>query len=125
MFSNWKEPDHTASKKLMVTSILSGLESGLDVIYEGISNIKTYREYFDHILNEHPEDNYFFYLDVNFEETLKRHETRPQKTEFGQEEMERWREYASPTGYENEVIIPESSSLTQTVKTTLKTTKYL
>jgi adenylate kinase family enzyme len=125
MFSNWKEPAHTASKKLATAAILSGLEYGFDVIYEGISNIKTYHEYFEHILKKHPQDNYFFYLDVSFDETVKRHESRPQKSEFGQEEMKQWLEYASPTGYEFETIIPEPSSLSQTVDQILKVAKLV
>lgn len=122
LFSDWKEPDHTASKELAVASILSGLASGYNVIYEGISNIKTYGKYFERILAKHPEENYFFYLDVAFDETLKRHATRPQKTEFGPKEMKRWLAYASPTGYAYETIIPDPSTLDETVAKILEVT---
>lgn len=120
MFSNWKQPDHTASKQLATAMILSGLNSDYDVIYEGISNIKTYDQYFQEIFTAHKADNYFFYLDVSFEETLKRHETRPEKSEFGIKEMKEWLDYASPTGYAFETIVPESSSLEETVETISK-----
>lgn len=125
MFSNWEEPAHTASKKLATTAILSGLDSGFDVIYEGISNIKTYKAYFDEIFIQHPNDNYFFYLDVSFEETIKRHEERPERSEFGIEDMKRWREYASPTGYEFETIIQQESSITETVDRIMRVAKYI
>ena len=124
MFSNWKEPAHTASKELAQATILSGLASGFDVIYEGISNVKTYDTYFQRIFKEHPQQNYFFYLDVGFDETLRRHETRPQKSEFGRDEMKRWLEYASPTNYEFETVIPEQSELDKTVSTIVRIAEY-
>lgn len=125
MFNNWKQPNHTASKELAVASILSGLKSGYDVIYEGISNIKTYDKYFRQILKEHPDDNYFFYLNVSFEESMKRHESRPEKYEFGENEMREWQAYTSPTGYDNEIIIPEHSSLDDTITAIRKSSKYV
>jgi adenylate kinase family enzyme len=120
MFSNWKEPSHTATKELMVAMVLSGLASGFDVIYEGISNIKTYAEYFQRIFDTHPNDNYFFYLDIDFDESIKRHDTRPEKAEFGINEMKKWREYATPTGFTCETIIPQESSAEATVASILK-----
>lgn len=122
-FSNWKQPDHKACKELALVSILSGLESGFDVIYEGISNVETYDQYFQKVFAEHPQDNHFFYLDVSFPETVRRHDTRPQKTDFTAAEMKRWRAYASPTGYTGEIIIREESSLEQTVHRIMKVVK--
>lgn len=122
-FSDWKQPDHKACKQLALVSIMSGLESGFDVIYEGISDIKTYDEYFQIIFAEHAHDNYFFYLNVSFEETLRRHTMRPQKSEFGPEDMKRWQTYASPTNYVNETIISQDSSVVQTVNTIMKIAK--
>jgi len=123
MFNNWQEPAHTASKQLATAMILQGLKSGFDVIYEGISNVKTYDKYFRQILDSHENDNYFFYLDVSFDESLKRHETRPEKSKFGAEEMSKWRDYASLAGYADETIIPESSSLEDTINLIQKITK--
>jgi deoxyadenosine/deoxycytidine kinase len=125
MFNDWKQPEHSACKRLATASILKGLEVGYDVIYEGISNIKTYDEYYQEIIAKHPAENYFFYLDVSFDETIRRHETRPQKSEFGVEEMKRWLEYASPTGYDPETIISEDSSLEETVETIIKVAKLV
>lgn len=120
MFNDSKQPAHTASKELAFASILSGLNSGYDVIYEGIANIKSYDSYFQSIFREHPSDNYFFYIEVSFEESLRRHDMRPQKSEFGVEQMKEWADYATPTGYEQEIIIPEHSGLEDTVMTIVK-----
>lgn len=123
MFSDRKEPDHVASKKLATKMVITGLENGHNVIYEGISNIKTYKPYFDEILKVHCKDNFFFYLDVSFDETVRRHNTRPQKSEFSVDEMKRWWDYASPSDYDSEMIIPENSTLQESVQTILEAVK--
>ncbi len=115
MFSDQKQPDHQASKDMVVNNVLFGLAKNYDVILEGILNIKTDKFMFDKILATHPEENYFFYLDVSYKETLRRHKTRPEKAEFGEESMKEWWSYASPMGHASETVIPESSSLEETV----------
>lgn len=117
LFSDWKQPKHDASKRMVANMVITGLKENYHVIYEGISNIKTHRPYFDEILASHPSSNFFFYLDVSFEETLKRHSTRPNNNEFGEAEMKTWWEYATPTGYEFETTIPETSTFEETVAT--------
>jgi len=121
MFNDWKQPGHIANKQLATVSIIQGLKSGYDVIYEGISNIKTYDRYFQEIFAENISENFLFYLDVSFDETIKRHATRHKKSEFGVSEMKQWLSYASPTGYDSETIIPEDSSMEETVETIIHT----
>jgi adenylate kinase family enzyme len=116
MFSDWKQPNHTASKKLATSMVISGLKSNYDVIYEGISNIKNYEQYYKKIFAEHPTDNYMFYLDVGFDETVRRHDGRPEKAEFGIDMMKEWWDYATPTGYDFETIINEGTTLEDTVE---------
>lgn len=116
MFSDHRQPGHTVSKKLATSAVLLGLENGYDVIYEGILNLKTSGDNLQDIFKVHTEENYLFYLDVSFDETVKRHQTRPEKAEFKAEAMKKWWDYASPTNNVSETIIPESSSLDNTVK---------
>lgn len=61
------------------------------------------------------DDIHAYYFDVSFEETLRRHETRPQRTLFGSEHMRRWWIEHDLTDVFTESIIPESSTLQQTV----------
>ena len=56
-----------------------------------------------------------YYFDVPFEETLRRHETRPQRTQFGPEHMRSWWVGHDLTDVFTEAIIPESSTLEETV----------
>jgi adenylate kinase family enzyme len=116
MFSDHRKLGHEPSKKLAIEAVLLGLKTGYDVIYEGILNLKTSGDNLDELFDVHQEENYLFYLDVSLEETQKRHETRPEKAEFGTEAMARWWEYASPSGHINETVIPGSSSLKDTIR---------
>jgi len=114
MFSDHHRTGHGVSKELTITAVSHGLRNGYDVIYEGILNVKTDPQ-LEAFLKDRSEENYLFYLDVSFDETLKRHQTRPQKSDFGSEAMKRWWNYASPMGNTAETLIPESSSLEETV----------
>ncbi len=116
MFSDWTEPNHVASKDLAMLAISQGLRSGYDVAYEGISDIVKYKEYFQQIFDLSLSENFFFYLDVSFDETVHRHATRPEKSEFDAETMRQWWGYASPAGFDGEVMVPEQTGLAATVE---------
>jgi len=62
-----------------------------------------------------------FYLDVPFEETVRRHATRSKSNDFDADEMATWwnaaSRYALTDPTINEVVIPASSSTCETVKT--------
>lgn len=115
LFSDQKKPDHQTSKRLVINNVIFGLESGYDVILEGILNIKTDKFMFDKIFAVHPEGNYLFYLNVSYQETLRRHRNRPEKDLFGEEEMKEWWGWSLPSNHASETIIPENSSLEETV----------
>jgi hypothetical protein len=67
------------------------------------------------LFRAHPEENYLFYLGASLDETLKRHETKSHPR-ISKEKMNEVYPYASPTGHEKEIIIPEGSSLEQTIE---------
>jgi len=116
MFNDHERAGHDVARELATLSVHYGLKNGYDVIYEGILNIKTRKVQLDELLEAHPEENYFFYLDVGWDETVKRHLTRPEKAEFGLEAMQRWWNYASPTNHTAETIIPETASKEETIR---------
>lgn len=80
------------------------------VILEGVFDSRRYREYFDDLIRDHSDDAYFAYLDVSFEETLRRHELRDKRREFGKQEMLGWYALHDYLGYECEFIIDEDKS---------------
>ena len=53
---------------------------------------------------------YAYYFDLPFEETLRRHQTRWKKSEFGEEEMKRWWSERDFIGFISEKIITQELS---------------
>lgn len=121
--SNEKVPTKLPVFEMIEANTLLTLKHGFDVILEGILNVKKpgRLEMYDRIFQAHPDENYIYYLNTSFEETVVRHKTRADKREqFGAEAMKEWYDLASPTGHEKEVVIPESSTQEETIQTIAK-----
>jgi hypothetical protein len=65
--------------------------------------------------SDHVGRSFFYYLDVSIDETLRRHNTRPQAAEFGSEDMRSWYRYRDLLSAIREQVIPERSTLRQTI----------
>ncbi|MBB5777675.1 kinase [Nonomuraea jabiensis] len=98
------------------------LDHGHHVILEGILTACRYAPMLQALREDFPGRSRFFYLDVPFEETLRRHATRPQSAEFGPDMMREWyiERDLLPGGYET--IIDQHSSLEETVRRLLSET---
>ena len=59
------------------------------VIVEGILDAEVYAGFFEVLREEFP-SVFAYYYDLPFEETLRRHETKPNRMDFGREDMARW-----------------------------------
>ncbi|MEO5498961.1 MAG: AAA family ATPase [Candidatus Saccharimonadales bacterium] len=116
---NGNEGTKKASKvmrlEMFETDICIALKHGFDVIVEGILNPETYIPVFENIRKDHPNENYMFYFDISLDETFRRHANRSKSTRFGTDEMKEWYKFAKHSGLEWEVIIPEESSIDETV----------
>ena len=64
-----------------------------------------YRPLFEWMHEFHGEEIYAYYFDLPFEETVKRHQTKPNHHEFGEEEMRRWWREKDFSDVLNEVAI--------------------
>ncbi|MDE7307188.1 MAG: kinase, partial [Lachnospiraceae bacterium] len=60
------------------------------IILEGILNADWYKPLFELAIEIFKDKIFAYYYDIPFEETLKRHETRDKKFEFGEKEMRKW-----------------------------------
>lgn len=109
--------------KMIQANILAALNDGYDVIAEGIFSTRAYKEVFDNIFKQRPEANFSFYFDVSFEETLRRHRTKPNKDEWSEADMKDWYQPQDYLGYDFETIIPESNSSEETLAQIIATTK--
>lgn len=124
MFSDHIKTGHLPSKELAVKAVLTGLENGFDVIYQGMLRVNDGNENrFDELLNSHPKNNYFFYLDVSLEGTVERHKGRLKSDQFSAQTMKKWWGFSSPTHFDIETIIAEDSTLENTIETIYKIVK--
>jgi adenylate kinase family enzyme len=109
MFNNLHS-DLEAPRYVMFASVEAALNHGYNVIVEGFMGMGKYRPYFDKLLSHHPENNYFFYFDVSFEETLRRHKTRLKSEALDEARMHELYLRSGPSEYPNEQIIHEITS---------------
>ena len=63
---------------------------GYAVILEGILSNKRYGAMLHQLLNDFQGEKLIYYFDVSFEETVRRHATKPNAHEFGESEMRQW-----------------------------------
>ncbi len=90
------------------------LDHGYHVIIEGILHAAHYAAMLTDLATAHRGVTAFYYLDVSWEETLRRHAGRPQATEFGPEHMRAWYRPHDLLGLDGECALPETLSLEQT-----------
>jgi predicted kinase len=96
------------------------LDHGYHVIVEGILQAAHYGDMLQRLATDHRGKTTFYYLDVHFAETLRRHETKPNANEFGEAEMQRWYLPQDRLAFVEEIVVPETSSLDETVALVLR-----
>lgn len=111
-----KDIPRTLNRDLIVQTVTFALEHGYHVILEGIFAQSRYEVMFEELLGIHPRDNYFFYADVSLAQTIVRHNTKPNKHEFGEEKLHKWYQKDDFLLCVDEIIIPETSSVDASVK---------
>ncbi|OQA03088.1 MAG: hypothetical protein BWY68_00840 [bacterium ADurb.Bin400] len=111
------KPNSDTIHKMITANVLAALENGYDVILEGILSVKSYSKVLDEIFAKHPRENYMFYFDISFEETVRRHHTKParKKEGFNECDMKEWYPGAHKSNHQLEKIIPETFSIKETV----------
>jgi adenylate kinase family enzyme len=117
------KPNSDTIHKMIKGDVLIALSDGYDVILEGILSVKSYAQLLDKIFTTHTGENYMYYFDISFEETVKRHRTKPNADEWTEEDMKEWYPTAHRSNHVLEQIIPESHSLDETVSYILDTSK--
>jgi predicted kinase len=92
------------------------LGHGFHTVIDGILDSRRYGAMLEALRRDHRGVSCWYYLDVPFEETIRRHATRPQAAEFGHDEMRRWYRELDllPGGIEQ--VIPAANSLDDTVR---------
>ena len=100
----------------LITNLLKyGRKNSQITILEGILDFGQYRTLFEIAVSEYGENIFAYYYDLPFEETLMRHETKPNKSDFGEEDMRRWWKEKDYIGIIPEKIITKDMSFSETV----------
>jgi len=84
------------------------------VVLEGILYSKRYSEMIRELRKLGR--NIVVYLDIPFEETLKRHQTKPNRDEFGEKEMKEWFRESDVLRIKGEIIIDSNSTAEESAK---------
>ena len=93
-----KDGENTKALPLLEELLRYGRKYSEIVILEGILNAEWYCALFELTVELYGENVYAYYFDIPFEETVKRHKTKPNCKDFGEEDMRRWwneKDYAS------------------------------
>ena len=81
------------------------------VILEGIMHADWYKSLFELAVQLYGTKIHAYYFDIPFEETLKRHQTKPNCHSFGEEEMRTWWCEKDFSNVLNEVTITEEKEI--------------
>lgn len=84
-----REQDGMLHADLLEAAAMHCLERDHDVVVEGIFNSTRYSPMLERVAAA-SRDARFYAFDLSFEETVRRHATRPQAAEFTVEEMASW-----------------------------------
>ncbi len=97
--------ENTLALPLMKELLIYGNSHCDVVILEGIMYADWYKPLFELANQLYGEGIYAYYFDLPFEETLKRHQTRPKSNEFGEEALRKWWREKDFSDVLNEAII--------------------
>ncbi len=110
-----KDGPDTKACQLLLELALYGKSNCNIVILEGILNSKWYKNLFENLRVEFKDQIFAYYFDIPFEETLKRHQQKPNSHEFGEKEMRKWWNEKELLGIIPEVLLRKELSLNEIV----------
>lgn len=85
-----KDSENNPAIQLIYDLCMYGNNVGYTVILEGILSNKKYGAMLRRLLDDFQGEKLIYYFDVSFEETVRRHATKPSAHEFGESEMRQW-----------------------------------
>ncbi|MFC3504862.1 kinase [Micromonospora krabiensis] len=106
-----------AAPALIEQTARFALDHGYHVVLEGILHTSRYRSILTSLRDAHRGRSLFCYLDVSLPETLRRHLTRPQASEFTAEHMSGWYAAHDVLGWVDELVLPETTTFEEAVET--------
>lgn len=101
---------------LIELTVRYALNAGYDVVLEGILHSQRYLPLLERLARDHQGRTVAYYFAVSWQETLRRHATRPQAAEFGPADMCGWYRHRDLLNWPDERLIPETATLTETAE---------
>ena len=105
----------------ITTVARTALQLGYHVVLEGILHTDRYAALLRELIDEHPGPSHVYYLDVSFDETVRRHKTRTEPINVTEEQMRGWYAHRDLLDVEGERVIGETSTFDETVTTIFHT----
>lgn len=118
-----KDGPDTPTIPLFLRLLKTGKDWADTIIIEGILVAVWYQVLWEALLDDFPGEIYAYYYDLTFEETCRRHATRPKSREFGEDSLARWWVEKDYLPNIPEKTIPATSSLENSLQTILKDIK--
>ena len=112
-----KDSESNPAIQLMYDLCMYGSNVGYTVILEGILSNKKYGAMLHRLLDDFQGEKLIYYFDVSFEETVRRHATKPNAHEFGESEMHQWWKDQDVLGVPGEQRIGEQLAQAEIVDT--------
>lgn len=101
--------------RFVAATARTALDLGYHVVLEGILHTGRYAAELTRLAAGHPGPVSAYYLEVSFDETVRRHHRRPEPIPVTADEMREWYAPRDLLGLPGERIIPEASTLDETV----------
>ena len=95
------------------------LDQGLHTVVEGIYHEEVYGPLFEQLISDHVGISRCYRYALSFEETMRRHATRPKAAEFGEAKMRTWWQELGPLPGTDEAVIGADSSLADSLRRVL------
>ncbi len=105
----------TMAVPLMIKMLQYGKKHCEVIILEGILNSIWYKELFESAVREFSCNIFAYYYDIPFEETLLRHQTKPNEADFGEGAMKGWWTEKDYIGFIPEKIFTKEISLDEAI----------
>ncbi|WP_063746585.1 AAA family ATPase [Catenuloplanes japonicus] len=107
--------------RFITTMARAALDGGYHVVLEGILHTGQYGDPLRALISEHTGPTACFYLDVSFDETVRRHLTRQEPIPVSADTMREWYTAQDLLGVADETVIPEHAEFDHVVTTILHT----
>jgi predicted kinase len=116
----WEKDTPGAANIGLIDSVVRhALGVGYSVVLEGILATKHYGAMLTRLVDDHAGTTVCAYLDVPFDETLRRHAARPQAADFTPDQMAGWFEADDRLRVPGEIVLGQESTAEQTVEALL------